>query len=201
MGRCRRLTVAISILVLLTAAACGAGWLMLAAQDVPYANPPESLQDSDLVGTWETRYGRSVDRLILRADGTFKQVYQDNTVEGYVYETPWNEWWLERFPDGRVWVHLQGARYYLAGIRIAELEGLPEPAPTDQPELWGKDRFPLSFYDPFGKEFLEMVGELILSVRSDDSGEIILHHMWGSADRGFAIIGGEMEVFRRIETP
>lgn len=192
MKRGRWSTALLLVLVLLTAAACEAA----------YSKPPAAFQDSDLVGIWETRYMEwGVDRLILRADGTFKQIYHDHIVKDYVYETPWNEWWVERLPDGRVWVHLQGARYYNAGIREAELEGLHEPGPPDQPNFRGEmGPPPRSFYDPFGKEFLEMVGELVLNVRRTSSGELILHHMWASSDRGFAIIGGESEIFRRVET-
>lgn len=91
--------------------------------------PPATFRKTDLVGTWEGHYGgyagygQGLDRLILRADGTFKQIYEIEK-QGYVYETPWNEWWMERFPDGRVRVHLEGARYYVAGIERAERDGL-----------------------------------------------------------------------------
>ncbi len=169
--------------------------------DISYSNPPPTFQDTDLVGVWEAHYGIGIDNLTIRADGTFKQVYRDYTVEGYVYETSWNKWWVERFSDGRVWVHLQGARYYLDGIMMAELDGKDYPGPEDQPDFWGKTGPPpFPFYDPFGKRPLYMVGELVLNVRCDSSGEIILHHMWTSSDRGFAIIGGDVEVFRRVET-
>ena len=190
MKQSRWLTVVMSVLVLLTAAGC----------EAPYSNPSVAFQESDLVGTWETRYWeRGVDRLIFRADGTFKQVYRDRTVKDYVYETPWNKWWVERFPDGRVQVHLQGARYYNDGIRVAELNGRGYPCPAEFPDCSWKDR--MSFYDPIAKEGLYMVGKLVLNVRNDSSGKILLHHMWTSSDRGFAIIGGEAEVFRRVEEP
>jgi len=179
--------------VLLTVVACE-------ALEAPYSNPPATLQESDLVGTWETHYGRSIDRLILREDARFRQTYRDVYKKDYVYETPRNEWWMERFTDGRIRVHLQGARYYSAGIGAAELDGMGDPCPEELPDcVWGHR--PRYFYDPFANESVEMVGELVLNVRSKASGELILHHMWTSNDRGFAIIGGEEEVFRRIETP
>ncbi len=177
----KRLSVLLVFLVMLTLMACG----------VSYSNPPEAFHDLDLVGTWEVHYWKGdVDRLIIRADGLFKQTYQDGTVEGYVYETPWNKWWLERFDDGRVLLHLEGARYYLAGIRVAEEDGM----------LPGSN-WPRFFYDPFADESIDMVRKLVLNVQTDSSGELILHHMWISSDRGFALIGGEKEVFRRVETP
>ena len=157
----------------------------------PYSNPSATFQDSDLVGVWEVHYMEwGSDKLILKTDGTFKQVYQDSTVEGYVYETPWNEWSVEYFPDGRARLHLEGARYYLAGIRIAELDGISSP----------NSESPFSFYDPVTEEFLTMVGELVLNVRKDSSGELVLLHMWTDFDRGFAAIGGEAEEFHRIKT-
>ena len=69
-------------------------------------NPNTGLKESDLFGVWEAVYGKDVVDLIeIRADGTYKQTYID-TKTGYKYETPWNEWKLEAFPDGRVWLYL-----------------------------------------------------------------------------------------------
>lgn len=116
-------------------------------------NPPATLQELDMVGTWKADYGsrRGVDKLILRADGTFKQIYE-NRRENYTFETPWNKWWLERFPDGRVRVHLKGARYYLGGIPVAEIY---------EDEGWGHDPFHPERFDPVwsGKSIVYMVRE------------------------------------------
>lgn len=133
----RRLGSALGILVLLTVAACSfAG----------STNPSSTLQDADLVGTWGLSYGRQgKDRLCLRADGTFKQIYTSTFIEGYRFETPWEQWWLERFSDGTVRLHLQSARYYRHGIQMAELDGLmPELPPplSDIPGLWLGGRCP-----------------------------------------------------------
>jgi hypothetical protein len=138
--------------------------------------PPATFRETDLVGTWEGHYGypRGTDRLIIREDGTFKQIYRDE--EGYVYETSWNKWWVERFPDGRAWVHLEGARYYLDGIEFAERDGLHA---TSNGPPW-----PYSFYDWFveaqEKWSVEMVGKLVLNVRQVSSGELVLAHMSSS---------------------
>lgn len=185
MKRSTWFAMALSVLVSLVPVTCQA----------PYSNPPATFQDSDLVGTWETRYGGAVDRLIIRADGTFKQIYREGT---YVYETPWNRWWTERLPNGRVRVHLEGARFYIIeGIESAEQEGMYPPYPPA-----GLRRRPRAFKDPFGGELLEMVGELTLNVRRLSSGELILHHMWIPGDgAAFAIIGGEREMFRRVDSP
>jgi len=153
-------------------------------------NPSATLQESDLVGTWEADYGHylGVDTLILRADGTFKQIYK-NQRENYVYETPWNKWWLERFPDGRVRMHLKGARYYHDGIPLAEIH---------ESEPW-------PYSDPFvtrDKDWREwsvsMVGKLVLNVRLLPSGELVLAHMWSSGgDSAFT----DSQVFHRVGTP
>lgn len=193
----------LSVLVLLTALACPSCCGVLVPHlEQPYSNPPVTFRDSDLVGTWETHYMEwGIDRLILKGDGTFRQLYQDHTVENYVYETPWNEWWVERFPDGRARIHLQGARYYLAGIRVAEMDGMSHLGTTNQPDYWSESGPPsFDFYDPVAEEYLHMVGALVLNVRSDSSGKFILLHMWTDFDRGFAIIGGGSEEFRRTET-
>ncbi len=154
--------------------------------EAPYSNPPSTFRDSDLLGTWEAHYSRSTDTLIIKADGTFRQIYEDHYVQEYVYQTPWNEWWVERFPDGRVRVHLHGARFYEEGIRVAE-EGA------------GLERW--KFYDPVAHDSVDTRTELILNVRIDSSGELILYHMWSPADEGFAMIGCERNLFRRMDTP
>lgn len=179
----RRLKILLSAFVLLIASAC----------EAQYSNPPSNFQDSDLVGTWEAQYMEwGIDKLILKADGTYEQTYRDFSVEDYVYETPWNEWSVEYFPDGRARLHLKGARYYFAGIRIAELDGMSSLDPESSPS---------PFYDPVTEGFLSMVGELVLNVRENSSGELVLLHMWTDFDREVAIIGGKAEEFHCVETP
>jgi len=192
MRQSKWLSVGLVPLVLLVVLACALG------SEAQYSNPPPTFQNSDLVGTWEAHYMEwGSDELILKADGAFKQVYQDHTVEGYVYETPWNRWWVERFSDGRVRVHLQGARFYAAGIRIAELEGMSGSCPESQPDCsW--DKWP--FYDPVAGESLYMVGKLVLNVQSDSSGNLVLLHMLLSRDEGFVnVFTGKAIGFNRIE--
>jgi hypothetical protein len=161
--------------------------------EAPYSNPPTTLQESDLAGTWQTHHDQiGVDRLIINADGTFKQIYEERmayVVRVYSYETPWNDWWLERFPDGRVRLHLEGARYYRRGKTVAELDGMGF-GPQPNPWLFG---------DPFSRESVEMVGKLILNVRADSRDERLLHHMFWGTDEGFSMIGCEEQYFRRVE--
>ena len=153
----------------------------------PYSSPPEGFEPLDLVGTWETHYGRSVDKLTLKADGTFQQVYVDHYDEEYTFETDWNQWPVQRLSDGRVRVHLLGARFYQDGIHVAEEGG------------WGHGAG--SFYDPLSVRPVDMDGKLILNVRVDPDGELILYHMWSTGDQGFAMTGCERDIFRRVEAP
>jgi hypothetical protein len=168
-------------------------------REAPYSPPPAAFEDEDLVGTWEATYGRSsIDSLTFRHDGTFKQIYADPSESNYRYETQWNLWWVERGPDGLVRVHLEGARYYVAGIDIAEREGV-EPQPY--PGFWsGSGPPPSPFYDPFAEDHLFMLGELILAVRVDSSQELLLHHLWTHHDRGFPLYGCQHEHFRRVDS-
>lgn len=153
--------------------------------EVPYSNPPSDLQASDLSGVWEGNYAvGSTDRLILRMDGTFKQIYRDDT-ENYMFETPWNAWWIERRSGGQMRVHLRGARYYLAGIGIAE-------------ESERKGRL---FWDPIAQESVLMQQELVLNLQINSASELVLVHMWLSNDRGFALVGREVEEMHRVAKP
>jgi hypothetical protein len=145
--------------------------------EAPYDNPPENLEESDLVGTWEARYMEwGVDRLVLRSDGTFKQVFRKTYCHDCISETEWNEWRVERFPDGRVRLHLEGARYY------------------PQPTVAG-------YWDPVADELVQPMLELVVNVRVDSAGNLLLLHMWPEADHGFAILGCEGDQFNRVDTP
>lgn len=202
MNRPKRLHIALlAIAVLALGLACQCGWLIpwpptdpLCAE-APFSPPAPELEESDLVGTWETHYNNDVDvdRLILKSDGTFKQIYEErvaHVLRLYSYETPWNHWWVEPFPDGRAQVHLEGARYFYAGKTIADLEGMG----------FGPEPLPWLFHDPFGDEYLEMVGELILNVRIDSKGQLLLHHMSPGSDGDFSMTGCQTSHFRRVET-
>ncbi len=62
---------------------------------------PETFQESDLIGTWfffGTGNGGVV-TITLRADGTYKQIY-DYPLTGYHYEGDWKKWEIERRGNG-----------------------------------------------------------------------------------------------------
>lgn len=202
MDRSNRLLVALLAAVVLVAApACTCGWLLAPfvpreaiCVEAPYSNPPPGLEGTDLAGKWEARYDVGVDQLILRADGTFKQIYEERigyVVRVYSYQTPWNHWWVEDTADGGVRLHLEGARYYFRGRSIAQRDGMSFPPYA----------MPWDFYDPFADEYMEMVRKLTLGIRADSAGELLLHHMFYHTDEGFTMTGCQKEHFRRIEQP
>jgi hypothetical protein len=152
----------------------------------PYLSPPANFEDQDLVGTWRAHYDGRIDTLILKPDGTFKQIYEDRHDEDYVRETLWNEWRVERLPDGRARVYLEGARFYEQGPIIAEAGGC----------YWD-----WTFYDQVAQEFVTIPDMLVLNLRVDSSGEPLLLHLsctWGET---YALLGCERSIFRRVEVP
>lgn len=171
--------------------------LVLSGCGAPYLNPSDTFRGADLVGTWKLSLpGGSVDHLILRADGTFQQIYQDGAQRDYLFESPRSPWWTERRSDGSLRLHLKGARYYLDETETAERNGRGRCSST----LPGcqLDQEPYPFYDPFAGETVYMLDELVLEVRQTSRGELLLHHLWLTGDRGFALIDGQSEIYRRV---
>ena len=112
----------------------------------PTPTLPATLQMADLAGTWQAKYTEEVhglETLVLKADGTYQQRFEDSE-QGYSYTSPWNKWYIERLPDGRVYVHLEGMRYFPGGIQLAE------------------SGEPLYLYDDDIKEYMKVEGEVIL---------------------------------------
>lgn len=93
-------------------------------------SPPETFVKEDLIGIWQadykryewercegsddfrTREARSlVEWLVLQEDGTFYQVLRDR--RGQIPDQ-WAQgtWWVERFPDGVTWLHLNRGRFF-----------------------------------------------------------------------------------------
>lgn len=68
---------------------------------------PDNFSESNLIGTWTGRYFGNVDRLIIRADGTYKQIY---SAEGLNFESNWETWYIEYDPQGYARLHLAGMR-------------------------------------------------------------------------------------------
>jgi hypothetical protein len=71
--------------------------------------PPETFSEEDLVGTWKASYsGGDEDILIIRGDGTYKQIYE--SFGSIIVETDWQQWWLEWPESGYIRLHLEGMR-------------------------------------------------------------------------------------------
>ncbi len=87
---------------------------------------PQTFKESDLVGTWQSRHGSwATDTIILRQDGTYKQVYYSRPND-YYYESTWNEWWLEHRASGGLYLHLDDMRYCLSTDELCRAENPPD---------------------------------------------------------------------------
>jgi hypothetical protein len=168
---------------------------------INFTQPHPDLESSELEGIWITHYSRgTTDTITLNSDGTFRQVFEDSRRD-YVFDSGWNSWTLERLQSGEIRLHLQGGRFYLEDIQLAERNGRRDP---DNPCLdvnckWGLQPDP--FYDPFANELVEMVDKLVLVVLLDSRDNLILHHVWSTSDRGFLLFDKDMEYFKRSDNP
>jgi hypothetical protein len=141
-------------------------------------SPPKTFEASDFVGTWQAEYTDvmtwsgervfGIERLTLKADGTYQQVYDDG--KGYVYTSPWNKWHLKRLSNGRTQIHLRGGRYYPSGIQTAE--------------NYARGRSLMFLYDPATDKTVDLGGDVILNVEvySDTPQGLNLVHLPGNLD-------------------
>jgi hypothetical protein len=161
------------------------------ALQAPWADPPPELSDDDLVGIWQIRTGGSTETVKLETGGTFRQEYVEDGGK-YEFVSPIGRWSIERLANGQMRVHLIGARYFQEGPEVAELQGRLAECPWES----GSPQACLRpFYDPFSKEYIEMPGELVLNVRVDSQGRLLLYQMWTSGDGGFPLLGGGDDYF------
>lgn len=168
-----------------------------------FFTPAPDLNREQLLGVWETQCGQDCfERLVLKSDGTFDQFYHSKNEEDYLPGSSATQWRLKYFADGRVRLYLQGGRYFRRGLEFARLNGWelsPLASDSDLPQNESK-RLAL-FYDPIAQEYLTMENELVLNIRANKSGDLLLLQMWTSSDEGFSIIGRKSEIFQRIDTP
>lgn len=141
-----------------------------------YTPPPTPFKETDLVGTWQAKYGTTrIDTLILKADGTYQQKFQAPQLN-YFYESPWNEWHIAYSAGGKPKLHLEGMRYYASGIEIGEAGGR------------NSDGVPVLFIDvdEDEEEVFEMTDKVILTITGDENRPrgIILWHMQIDLDTG-----------------
>jgi len=69
---------------------------------------PKDFTEPDLVGTWVGKYFESTDKLIIREDETYKQIY--SSAPPINFESDWQKWYIEYDPDGYIRLHLVGMR-------------------------------------------------------------------------------------------
>ena len=121
---------------------------------------PETFQESDLVGTWQSRYypGVVTDTLILREDGTYRQIY-DNERTGEHHTSPWYRWYVEHRPSGGLYLHLGGMRYCLGTNEVCRRQA---GGGGDGP-----------YYEPCEDRLIwDMGNEVILTVRGSEESRL-----------------------------
>jgi hypothetical protein len=159
----------------------------------PFADPSQSFAKTDLVGVWETHYAEGFEKLEIKTDNTFRQIYFSNNAENNLFTE--GTWRIEEFSDGRKRIHLVGAHYFLAGWGFSLNNGL---IPCGDKCDTSITQPPFFYYDPIAGEQITQVGELILNIRMRPDGKLIMMHMWQSSDQGFALFGGNQEVFTKV---
>ena len=121
--------------------------------------PPDAFAEADLVGTWTagwSRPGKPDDTLIIREDGTYKQILDLEYAEGppFKYESDWQLWRLEYGENGQPYLHMAGMRLcaYAGGYIDCNVVGGGE-APEAQ------------WYDFCQETWVNMSGEGVLIVQ------------------------------------
>jgi len=136
---------------------------------------PETFQESDLIGTWQAKYGAATDTLILKGDGTYKQTYVRHS-DGYSFESLPKRWWLERRKSGGLYLHLEGMR------RCDETDELCR--------KWDGGGDDFSYWDFCEDRYVRMPNEVVIMVTGVPQGEkpaprgIWLWHMTSSPASG-----------------
>lgn len=74
--------------------------------------PPEGFSEADLIGTWVGSRLDDFDTLVIRGDGTYKQIIHIEHIDipDVDYESDWQLWRLEFAENGIPYLHLEGMR-------------------------------------------------------------------------------------------
>ena len=86
---------------------------MTSTQDPHHCAPPsKGFTEADLVGTWIAGSPDKRDTLIIKADGTYKQIIhiEFSELPPTDYESGWQTWWLEGDNISVPVLHLEGWR-------------------------------------------------------------------------------------------
>jgi hypothetical protein len=70
---------------------------------------PVNFTEADLVGTWVARSIDITDTLMIRADGTYKQIIHIGR-QSIDYKIEWQRWRFEHRENGTGYLHLEGYR-------------------------------------------------------------------------------------------
>ncbi len=113
---------------------------------------PTNFKESDLIGKWIANYGlHDEDLLIIKEDGTYKQIYI-NPDEGKKYASDWMNWWIEYRDSGYIRLHFTGMK------RAGELDSI------FNREGGGIDPQLFTAIDYCENEVIEMPDEVVLIV-------------------------------------
>ena len=81
----------------------------------------KEFSESDLAGTWSARTPGKTDRLIIRSNGTYRQIvnieHADGT--GIDYESDWQPWYIEISEDDIPYLHLTNYAFCGMNARIS----------------------------------------------------------------------------------
>lgn len=81
--------------------------------EVRCAPMPGDFSEEDLEGTWIANGPGRSDSLIIRADGTYKQIVHRGTAfdSPIQYESDWQPWYLVHSEESISYLHLEGMRF------------------------------------------------------------------------------------------
>ncbi len=147
---------------------CCATGIPLGSYEAP---SPEAFKESDLIGTWQAKYGTSrTDTIIIKGDGTYQQVFQ-SPLENYYYKSDWNKWYITYPSTEKPVLHLKKMRYCVYFVDECESTGRGEPK---------------LYYDFSEDKLIELSNEVILRITIDDSTSrgIRLWHLQTDPDVG-----------------
>ena len=109
---------------------------------------PGDFSEKDLTGTWIANRSYRSDTLIIKGDGTYKQIvhFEEDGELSLVYESVWQPWYISLSEENYTYLHLEGMRFC----------GMNPQIPCDQREGDG--------YDFCRDETVMMINEGILIV-------------------------------------
>ena len=167
------------MLAVFSVAVVGCTALSQSAEEAPAqtrcAPLPGNFTVSDLLGSWQARYGAATDNLAIHEDGLYDQSYVRDT-DGYSFQNEAKSWSYVLDPAGQAYLHLEGMR------RCDNTDELCEDSAGG-----GGD---FHYWDFCLDRFVAMPDEVILMITGlpegmpPDSAGIVLWHMAPSADAG-----------------